>query len=96
MLIKQSPRRLIQLYSITIFFADVLVFVPTMLSIGEEDEMVQVCAILSALEDTEKDFIVTLATNDDTGTCFNKTEFYNYVMNLQPLPVLTTLVVLLI
>ncbi len=29
--------------------------------------MVQVCAMLSAMEDTERDFTITLATSDGTG-----------------------------
>ena len=41
--------------------------IPSMVSVGEEDGMVQVCATLSAVEDTERDFAITLATNDGTG-----------------------------
>ncbi len=47
------------------------VSVPAMLSVGERDGIVQVCATLSAVEDTERDFIIALATSDGTG--FNVT-----------------------
>jgi hypothetical protein len=38
-----------------------------MMSVNEEDEMVQVCSSLSAVNDTERDFTITLATGDGTG-----------------------------
>ena len=44
------------------------VSVPAMVSVDEGDGMVQVCAALSAVEDTERDFSVTLATSDGTGS----------------------------
>ncbi len=47
--------------------ADVAVSVPAMLSVGEGDGMVQVCATLSAMETTERNFTITLATSDNTG-----------------------------
>ncbi len=43
------------------------VSVPAMLSVGEGDVMVQVCATLSAAEDTERHFTITLTTSDNTG-----------------------------
>ena len=43
------------------------VAVPAMVSVGEGDGMVQVCATLSAVEDTERDFTITLTTSDGTG-----------------------------
>ena len=43
------------------------VSVPAMVSAGEEDGMVQVCATLSAVEDTEKNFTIFLSTSDGTG-----------------------------
>ena len=43
------------------------VSIPDMVSVGEEDGMVQVCATLSAVEDTERNFTITLATSDGTG-----------------------------
>ena len=49
------------------YSADVSVSVPAMVSVGEGDGMVQVCATLSAVEDTERDFTITLATSDGTG-----------------------------
>ena len=49
-------------------FLDVNVSVPAMLSVGEGDGVVQVCATLSAAEETEKNFTVTLVTSDGTGT----------------------------
>ena len=50
------------------FFLVVTVSLPTMVNISEGDGMVTVCATLSAMEATEKDVVITLATNDDTGT----------------------------
>ncbi len=43
------------------------VSVPAMLSVNEGDGMVQVCATLSAAEDTERNFTVTLTTSDGIG-----------------------------
>ena len=48
--------------------ADVSVSVPAMLSVSEGDGNVEVCVSLSALSDTERDFIVTLTSSNDTGT----------------------------
>ena len=45
----------------------VTVSVLPMVSVGEEDGMVQVCATLSALEDIERDLAILLATNNGTG-----------------------------
>ena len=47
---------------------DVTVSVPAMVSVGEADGMVTVCATLTAMEATERDFTITLATEDGTGT----------------------------
>ena len=44
------------------------VSVPATISSDEGDGMVQVCATLSAMEDTQRDFTITLGTSDDTGT----------------------------
>ncbi len=44
-----------------------IVSVPSMLIVGEGDEMVQVCATLSSMEATERNFTITLATSDGTG-----------------------------
>ena len=44
------------------------VSIPDTESVGEEDGMVQVCATLSAVEDTERTFTITLATSDGTGS----------------------------
>ncbi len=46
---------------------DVTVSLPAIMSVGEGDGMVQVCATLSAVEDTERDVAITLATSDNTG-----------------------------
>ncbi len=46
---------------------DVVVFIPTLMGVDEGDEMVQVCATLSTVEDTERNFTITLATSDGTG-----------------------------
>ena len=49
---------------------DVTMFLQSMLqSIDEGDGTVQVCATLLAMEDTERDFVITLATSEDTGMC---------------------------
>ncbi len=48
-------------------YADVTVFVPSMLIVNEEDGMVQVCATLSAVQITERNFTITLATSNGTG-----------------------------
>ncbi len=37
------------------------------MNVGEGDGTVQVCATLSALEDTERDFTITLSTSDGSG-----------------------------
>jgi hypothetical protein len=54
-------------YSPVILNAEVTVSVPTTMSVNEEDGMVQVCASLSAVNDTERNFTITLATGDGTG-----------------------------
>ena len=46
-----------------------MVAIPATESVSEEDGMVQVCATLSAMEMTERDFTITLATSNDTGKC---------------------------
>ena len=43
------------------------VSVPAMLSVGEGAGMVEVCVSLSALSDTERDFVISLATSSNTG-----------------------------
>ncbi len=43
------------------------VSVPAMLIINEGDGLVRVCATLSAVEDTEREFTITLATTNRTG-----------------------------
>jgi len=53
--------------SLNMVHTAVTVSVPTTAIISEEDGMVEVCATLSAMEATERDFTVTLATNNDTG-----------------------------
>ena len=50
-----------------VFFLDVSVSVPAMVSVGEGDGMVQVCATLSAVEDTERNLTITVSTSDGTG-----------------------------
>lgn len=51
------------------FFTDVTVSVPSKLNVSEGDGSVQICVTLVALESTERDFSITVATSDDTGTC---------------------------
>ncbi len=44
----------------------------SIISIGEGDGMVQVCAILMmAVEGTERDIAITLSTSDGTGKSWN-------------------------
>ena len=43
--------------------------IPMSLEVGEGDGLVQVCATLSAVEATERNFMVTLMTTDGTGKC---------------------------
>ena len=45
----------------------VTVSFPATESVGEEDGMVQVCATLSAVVKTEREFTITLATSNDSG-----------------------------
>ncbi len=46
---------------------DVTLNMIPLLSVGEGDGMVQVCATLSAIEDTERNITITLYTSDGTG-----------------------------
>ena len=50
--------------------ADVTVFIPDTLSVNEDGGALQVCTTLSAIETTEKDLNVSLATTTGTGTSF--------------------------
>ena len=54
--------------SALLYYADVLVSIPSSKKISEGDGIVQVCATLTALENTERNFTVTLTTSNDTGT----------------------------
>ena len=40
----------------------------TTMSVSEEDGILEVCAVISAMENTERNFALTLAANDGTGT----------------------------
>ena len=46
----------------------VTVSLPTMVSVSEDDEAVSVCASLTAVENTQRDFTVTVTTSDGSGT----------------------------
>ena len=48
-------------------FPDVTVSVPAMVSVGEGDGTVTVCARLSAVEATERNFTISLNSSDGTG-----------------------------
>ena len=52
--------------------ADVTVSVPAIVSVGEEDGMVQVCAYLSAMEETQRDFTIILATSNSAGKPYSQ------------------------
>ena len=41
--------------------------IPSVLLVHEVDGIIQVCAILSTMENTESDFTITLATNYSKG-----------------------------
>ena len=43
------------------------VYLPAVIRIDEGDNRVQICATLFSIENTEKDFIITLGTSNDTG-----------------------------
>jgi hypothetical protein len=47
-----------------------------MMSVGEEGGMVQVCATLSAVNDTERNFTITLTTDNGSGKV-------NYKLHMQ-------------
>ena len=51
----------------SVTYVDVTVSVPTMVSVGEGDGTVQVCATLTAIEDTERNFTIMLATSSLEG-----------------------------
>ena len=46
------------------------VSIPVMVRINEEGGSAQVCAVLSALEATERNFTVALVTSDNTGNAY--------------------------
>ena len=48
-------------------FLVVIVSVPVLVNVNEGVGMVEVCAVLSATEDTERNFSISLATTDNTG-----------------------------
>ena len=52
---------------LVLFCTDVTVSIQAVRSIFEGDEMVQVCAVLSADANTERNFTITLTTADYTG-----------------------------
>ena len=43
------------------------VSIPPMLNVSEEDEIVQVCATLTAIQKIERDIIITFATSNGEG-----------------------------
>jgi hypothetical protein len=43
------------------------VSIPDATSVGEEEEIVEVCATVSAMEKTERNFTITLTTGGNTG-----------------------------
>ena len=49
----------------------VIVSVPGMVTVGEGDEQVQVCATLSSIENTDRDFSFSFSTTDNTGASSN-------------------------
>ena len=46
---------------------DVTVSVPSILQVSEQGVMVEVCATLLSMEDTERNFTINLATTNHTG-----------------------------
>ena len=59
----------------SVFHVDVIVSIPVMVRVNEEDEMVQVCAVLTSVENTERNFTITLATKDATGEEIHCSEY---------------------
>ena len=49
------------------FSIDVIVSLSAMISVTEGDDSVQVCPTLFSMDNTERNFIVTLGTSDGTG-----------------------------
>ena len=63
---------------------EVMVSTPALETISEDDVMVEVCATLSAIEDTERNLIITLTTSGSMGiiisiTIITYALWYNYV-----------------
>ena len=51
----------------TAFIIEVFVSIPPILNVGEEDEIVQICATLTAMEKSERGIIITFATSNGEG-----------------------------
>ena len=59
--------RIISLLIVTLLCAEVTVSIIAPVLVDEGDGNVQVCAVLSSQEDTERDFDIVIATMDGTG-----------------------------
>lgn len=62
----------VRIYCIILYYNStlegVIVSVPAMVSVGERDGMVRVCATLTIYQPVKRAFNVTLETRSDTGT----------------------------
>ena len=73
--------KLTELKMTTIHSTDVSVSLPAMVNVGEGEGMVEVCATLSAMEDTERNFMIILTAVDDTGeltNCYSVKYMYSF------------------
>ena len=49
------------------FTIDITVSVPSMVRVNEGDGTVQICAMLSSIEDTQRNFSINMATREISG-----------------------------
>ena len=70
------------------------VSLPATISVGEDEGIVEICATMSAMEDTQRNLTIILATENDTGmNCRMHNNEYNVF--LQQLFLITRLYILL-
>ena len=58
------------MFALLLFLTEVAISVPDMIEVKEKDGMVEVCATLFTVENTERNIVVTLQSLDDTGLCY--------------------------
>ena len=64
-----------------VFSADVSVSIPPRATVSEGDLMIQVCVALFAVDDTERNFNLTLATSSGTGIILQQALGMHFVNN---------------